>query len=268
MEIQSKETVSREMEQILSELDLSLEVDFDRIQNTPEIVYAELSSSILEIQCDGKYQISSEEIVEKGNALLKKENNIIEHNKRLDIVIGPPASGKSSLLVDKIATRYHSRVIDNDDIKTTFPFYMNGIGANCVHEASQMVADFIYLRAMDHGDNIVLPKLGRRYEKLLSEYIDTAFHKGYTIYIHYVEASKAIATKRILRRYIDTGRYVPLQILINCYNGDHCTIEDSYNMIKKNPSVSGFSKWNTDNCDTLGQPELIENKGDIEIYAL
>lgn len=268
MEIQSKETVSQEMEQILSELDLGLEVDFERIQNTPEIVNAELTRCILEIQCNGKYQISSKEIVEKGNAFLQEVNSIIERKNRLDIVIGPPASGKSSLLVDKIATRYHSRVIDNDDIKTTFPVYMNGIGANCVHEASQKVADYIFLRAMDHGDNIVLPKLGRRYKKLLSTYIDIAFSKGYTIYIHYVETSKVIATKRILKRYIDTGRYVPLQVLINCYNGNHCTIEDSYNMIKEDPSVSGFSKWNTDNCDTLGHPELIENKGNIEIYVL
>lgn len=49
MEIQSKETVSLEMEQILSELDLGLEVDFERIQNTPKIVNAELARCILEI---------------------------------------------------------------------------------------------------------------------------------------------------------------------------------------------------------------------------
>ena len=262
-----KYTMSNEMNRILNKLRTGEDVSIEEINRTKEIRNVEIQIDSLEKSYGKSYQISSQELIDKALLALGQEDNI-ERNKRLDIVIGPPASGKSSLIVDKVAKRYHSRVIDNDIYKQMLSLYHNGIGANHVHSASKAIELYVFIRASDQGDNIVLPKLGCTYQKLLTEYIDTAFHKGYNIFIHYVEASRRIATLRLLGRFLDTGRYVPLSVLFDCYRNDgHCIIEKSYNIIKNLPSISGFSKWNSDNISVEGHPCLIEMQGDINIFS-
>ena len=65
-------------------------------------------------------------------------NNDVERGRRLDIVIGLPASGKSSAIVDTISYEHHSMLIDNDEAKRQFPEFNKGWGANTVHKESQI----------------------------------------------------------------------------------------------------------------------------------
>lgn len=261
-----KNTVSKEMKMILIRLKAGEDVSIEQIKRTEEIRDVERKIRVLENLNGESYQISPQELIYKALLLLGQDDSI-ERKRRLDIVIGPPASGKSSLIVDKVAKRYHSRVIDNDIYKQMLPLYCNGIGASYVHLASKAIESYVFVRAIDQGDNIVFPKLGCTYQKLLTEYIDTALYKRYYIYIHYVETSRRIATLRCLTRFLQTGRYVPLSVLFSCYQNDgHCIIEDSYNIMKGLPSVSGFSKWNSDSIGVNGYPYLIETQGDIDIY--
>ena len=53
-------------------------------------------------------------IDEKGQTVYN--GNILKQS-RLDVVIGLPGSGKSSVIVNKISAKFKSRIIDNDDAK-------------------------------------------------------------------------------------------------------------------------------------------------------
>lgn len=75
---------------------------------------------------------------ESGHVSLTGE---IRREKRLDIVIGLPASGKSSALVEPISEQYNSRIIDSDEAKKLLPEYNDGWGAGIVHTESQLIAD-------------------------------------------------------------------------------------------------------------------------------
>lgn len=66
-----------------------------------------------------------------GSAVTKSDGAVsfsgeIRREKRLDIVIGLPASGKSSALVEPISELYESRVIDSDEAKKLLPEFNNG----------------------------------------------------------------------------------------------------------------------------------------------
>ena len=84
----------------------------------------------------------------------------VKREKRLDIVIGLPASGKSSAVVDKISTKYRSRVLDNDIVKTMIPEYNNGWGASVVHKESKRIMEFVETIFLSVGENLILPKVG------------------------------------------------------------------------------------------------------------
>lgn len=100
------------------------------------------------------------------------ENGKVQYNgnvakeARLDIIIGLPASGKSSTLVDPISTEYQSRLINNDEAKKLFPEFNDGWGSAAVHEESQNICDKVFLHSVLREENIVLPKIGSNAEKL------------------------------------------------------------------------------------------------------
>lgn len=55
-------------------------------------------------------------------------NGYVAKESRLDIIIGLPASGKSSAIVDTLSQEFKSRVIDNDEAKKKIPQFNNGWG--------------------------------------------------------------------------------------------------------------------------------------------
>lgn len=69
-------------------------------------------------------KIKSVRFDDDGNVVY---NGSVRKGNRLDIVIGLPASGKSSALVDVISNEFRSRVIDNDMFKKCFLSMMMGL---------------------------------------------------------------------------------------------------------------------------------------------
>ena len=91
-----------------------------------------------------------EEIKEKlyktGSAVVDDKGKVsytgnVNRNRRADIVIGPPAAGKSSVVADPLSQKYGSRIIDSDEAKKLLPEFYGGIGAGRVHEESTMIKD-------------------------------------------------------------------------------------------------------------------------------
>ena len=203
--------------------------------------------------CSARY------VYEHGRINVKMDGEI-ECGKHMDIVIGSPASGKSSSVAEKLSAIHHARIIDNDDAKRMIPEFKNGFGTDIVHPESQDISKVQIQQALKRGENIVLPKVGNGIDGI-AKIMDNAQALGYTFSVHYVELPKNKALSRLLSRQVETGRYLNPELVLKCFTGDKCNIEASYEVLKQMDGVHGYSKWNND--VEIGKEPILE-----EMYGL
>lgn len=144
-----------------------------------------------------------------GNA---KYDGSVKQGRRMDIVIGLPGSGKSSVYSDGLSAEHHARISDVDDVRPFIPEY-NGTNAAAVHAEAKVVSDAALNEALRRGDNIVLSIVGDNVDKLrtrIQEYTDVM---GYDVYLHLNELPNEKALNRAVSRYLTEGRWVPLNMI-------------------------------------------------------
>ena len=277
--------VSDELQDILDRCERGEYVSVEEIESTPEMKTAascvshqtptiqmkdreQIEDHVFEILSnygsvslddDGKTQVDGH-----GNTIY---NGDVERGSRLDIVIGLPASGKSSAIVDTISYTNKSMLIDNDEAKRLFPEFNKGWGAGVVHTESQMVERSVYLDALSSGKNIVLPKVGSDPVKLIQDYILPAKNKGYKVNVHFVDLDRSKALGRMLRRFIHKGRYLAPRLIDKYVNErDGNRIEKSFEQLCKNSMIDGISRW--DNDVGFGMPpKLQQTRGLTDDYV-
>lgn len=241
------------------------DVDIDEVNATPEMKAAEscVSNSTPTINLKDREPIQNHvfetlmnygsiSLDESGKPLVDSHgntiyNNDVERGRRLDIVIGLPASGKSSAIVDTISYEHHSMLIDNDEAKRQFPEFNKGWGANTVHKESQIVEQAVFKQALSEGRNIVLPKVGSDAGKLVKSYISYAKDAGYKINVHFVDLDRNKALGRMMGRFIHTGRYLSPKLIDKYANErDGNRIAQAYEELKMMDVIDGYSKWDND----------------------
>jgi|GEM_PF-870094 len=253
--------ISPELQAIIDRCNNLEDVPLDEINNTPELINAnahlekdkiELTKnlealrgeSLPDIEVSTKLypddvldkrmddalkkldEIKSARVDENGKTVY---NGDVKRDGHLDIVIGLPASGKSSAVADKLSQKYNSRIIDNDEAKKVLPEYDNGFGAGLVHKESQMISNEQMIASMEKHENLVIPK-----EKAMG---------------------------RLLGRLVSQNRYLSPN-LINKYSNklEGNKIEKTYNALKEGGYADGYSKWNND-VKRGEQAKLIESQG-------
>lgn len=293
--------VSNEFEDAVSKLERGEQVNNDILFNTPEIkegerIQAETWEKLRKqynledtkkIREQGTKNIDPNERVELHNAIKedimnrgsaryttvdgKKKtvyDNPIRTDRRLDIVAGLPASGKSSAIVDDISNIYGSRVHDNDEIKALIPEFQDGWGAGLVHEESSDLSQNFIKESIDKGENIVLPKVGSKVDSLLP-IIEAAKENGYSVNLHYVELPREKAKGRMLSRFASQQRYFKPDMPDKYFDeAGNSLIEKTYEELKGMGVLDGYSKW--DNDVKRGEsPKLIErSSGDSSFDAV
>ena len=257
--------VSDEMQDVLDKCSAGEYVDIDEVNATPEMKAAEscVSNSTPTINLKDREPIQNHvfetlmnygsiSLDESGKPLVDSHgntiyNNDVERGRRLDIVIGLPASGKSSAIVDTISYEHHSMLIDNDEAKRQFPEFNKGWGANTVHKESQIVEQALFKQALSEGRNIVLPKVGSDAGKLVKSYISYAKDAGYKINVHFVDLDRNKALGRMMGRFIHTGRYLSPKLIDKYANErDGNRIAQAYEELKMMDVIDGYSKWDND----------------------
>ena len=271
--------VSEEMKNVLKRCERGEYVSVEEINATPEMKTAAscVSHQTPTIQLKDREQIEAHVfdilsnygsvstdkygrtlVDERGNT---RYNDIVDQGSRLDIVIGLPASGKSSAIVETISKEHHSMLIDNDEAKRLFPEFNKGWGAGVVHAESQMVERDVYLDAIIQGKNIVLPKVGSDANKLLMDYILPAKLQGYKVNVHFVDLDRNKALGRMLNRFINKGRYLAPELIDKYANDrDGNRIAKAYAELADSGMVDGMSKWDND-VGYNELPKLKETKG-------
>ena len=121
------------------------------------------------------------------------------------------------------------------------PEFDNGIGAGAVHEESKAISDFARDLAMEAGDNIVLPIVGGNYEKLVAQ-IEQFRARGYEVAVHLCDLPSNKAIGRAIGRYLNTGRYIPMDIL---YGYGNKPKENFYRLVQEG-IIHEYSEYSND----------------------
>ena len=226
----------------------------------------------------GTYLLKSDERIALRNEIISKRltegsfsrldengkevyNGDVRRNKRIDIVVGLPASGKSSSIVNPLSEYYKSVVIDSDIIKTMLPEFNDGWGASLVHEESSKINMELLEKSMVDGKNIVLPVVGAKASSV-ETYIGIAKKMGYDVNVHLNELSNAKATGRLLLRYFNDKRFIPPSVVTE--KGNKPT--EVYEQIKQRGDVDGYTRWNNDVAKGK-RPILSESSRGNELFS-
>ncbi len=150
----------------------------------------------------------------------------INQDRRATIILGPPAAGKS-MFANKFAQARNAAIIDPDEAKKVLPEYEGGIGANAVHAESSELFARVLETAVGAGDNVVVPRTGgdqAGIDRLITMFKDT----GYEVDLIRMDVTIDNAHKRMIGRFIGTGRLINPQILYSIGNNPQMT----YNALK------------------------------------
>ena len=177
-------------------------------------------------------------------------------DKRAVVILGPPASGKSSI-ANPIARRYGAAIIDPDEAKKLLPEFNDGAGATAVHEESGFLAEVVMAKALDEGINMVIPKVGGKPDSI-QRIIKKLKANGYRVDLVGMDVSYINARNRMFMRFLDTGRYIPLEYIKEVGDGPMNT----YNILKKEGLADGYT--HIDNNGQRGKPKpVIEDTGQL-----
>lgn len=188
-------------------------------------------------------------------------NGSVKKDKRIDIVIGLPAAGKSSAIVNNLSKFYQSTIVDSDIIKSRLPEFNDGWGAMLVHEESSLMNLDLLDETMKLDKNIVLPIVGSKVSSV-ERYIEQANDYGYEINIHLNELPNSKAIGRMLKRYFDQGRFINPSFAIGYGNKP----TEVYEQIKQRGDISGYSRWSND-VEKGQRPILQEISGNNRLYG-
>jgi predicted ABC-type ATPase len=142
-------------------------------------------------------------------------------HKQVHIVTGLPGSGKSSVVVEKLAQSHPKAfVLDMDELAKDLPEYhvpvsfaqyqlnqRNGLGAKATHREAQYLARQIFNQLTEQGHSLIMSYVG---EKVAEEtaLIQQLSSQGYAVFLHHVQVRPQTAIDRVLQRFKETGRYV------------------------------------------------------------
>lgn len=184
-------------------------------------------------------------------------------NRKVDIVFGLSASGKSGVAED-LASEHGSLVIDSDQAKELLPEFRGGIGANAVHQESSHIIDKkggVLRKALEVGDNVVLPLVGKNYDRIKT--IANGFKEaGYDVTIHWVNLPVEKTVARSMGRFFSRGRLVPEGVI----RGYGLQPRQTFDRIKSERKVNGYREISTD--VPLGEQYKILESGRFDNAAI
>ena len=129
---------------------------------------------------------------------------------------GLPGSGKSSAILASMNTDDYV-VIDSDAIKAQLPEY-EGYNAPELHDEARDVTKLAYARAFAEGRSWIMDGTARNSSKL-KKWSDVAKQNGYKAFYAGTEQDPERSIDNAKNRFIEQGRFVPFDFIINSYDG-------------------------------------------------
>jgi len=184
--------------------------------------------------------------------------------RKIVIIVGPPAAGKSTI-ASPLALDLGARIVDNDIVKKHIPEYsiggVRGYGAGIVHEEASDIGERILKEAMQNGENIVYPSIGKSPGRL-REIIEKAASRGYEVDLVLNDLDIEKAVGRSIERFVkgdpsEGNRFVNPRYIFEKVGDLPGQVFDS---LKTMEGVTSYAKYSND--VPRGQvPTLIETGG-------
>ena len=177
-------------------------------------------------------------------------------NPTATIILGPPASGKSSV-ANPLARKLNAAILDPDEVKKAMPEFAGGVGSNATHVESKAITKDIRNLMIANKNNIVIPTVGANPEKIMAE-ISAYKDAGYKVNLVDVVVSKEEALRRMLLRFIKSKKLIPPDYMGEV--GDLPSV--TYDILRKEGVADGYAR--IDNSVGIEVPKpLIEDTADI-----
>ena len=164
----------------------------------------------------------------------------LNRDYRMELVLGLPASGKSTRVADPDSEAMGAFILDPDVIKAELPEYTesHGAGADAVHfEGMAILRDAAeaFLTGDLQGVNIVLPIVGGDLEEMTEQYIRPFEEAGYNVKVRFCPAEANEAAARVVMRELAGGQLINSAVAFNFGDGP----ENVYNALKDQINAQG-----------------------------
>jgi predicted ABC-type ATPase len=156
--------------------------------------------------------------------------------KRAVIVLGPPASGKSSI-ANPLARKLNASILDPDEAKKLLPEFDGGVGSNATHVESKLITEQVRDIMIGNGDNILIPTVGLDPEKIRQQ-VKIYKNNGYLVDLVDVSVPADIARIRMLVRFAKSRKLIPPKYIDKV--GD--LPGKTYDILKKENIADGYSR--------------------------
>ena len=193
--------------------------------------YSEVYGDTSEIKTEEREKLR-EEILEKflarGSARTEKKDDgtsvyvydgPLDYDYQAVIVMGLPASGKSTRVADPASEELKAFNLDSDVIKEELPEYeeSSGAAAQSVHQESRDILNKA-VKSFTEGDmkgcNVIIQTIGNDYDALMSRYIEPFEKAGYNVKVKLVDAKLNESFARAVMRGLKTGRIITSSAII------------------------------------------------------
>ena len=132
---------------------------------------------------------------------------------QFELVLGLPASGKSTRIVDPDSEAMSAFILDPDVIKAELPEYKesHGAGADAIHFEGMNIFNEA-IKAFTEGDmkgvNAILPIVSSDLNDLMETYIRPFEAAGYNVKVKFREAKPNEAASRVVMRELRGGQLI------------------------------------------------------------
>ncbi|HMO70080.1 MAG TPA: zeta toxin family protein [Paracoccaceae bacterium] len=182
----------------------------------------------------------------------------IRKERRATILVGPPASGKSSI-ANPLARARGAAIVDADEAKKVIPVYGRGEGAAAVHEESGELTSRVLEGILAGGENVLLPKVGGSAASI-GRLTTQLKELGYSVELVEVVTTPREAIARMIARGRATGRFIPPDVMAQGIDG----APNTYQILKEEGLADSYAR--IDNTPPLGEPRRVI-EGDPDIRA-
>lgn len=141
-----------------------------------------------------------------------KPRNRVRYEKKAIILLGLPASGKSTV-AQVMSDMQGAYIVDSDFAKRKFPELAFPNGASWTHDESDDLVlqqnDGVFAQCLLNGANMVIPKVGAKAVSIEKLY-DILVSNDYSVSLGLVWLDPKLAMQRAIKRYQKSKRYVPI----------------------------------------------------------
>ena len=169
----------------------------------------------------------------------------LNRDYEMELVLGLPASGKSTLVADPDSEAMGAFILDPDVIKANLPEYVesHGAGADAVHfEGMNIFNQAIesFLSGDMNGINIVLPIVGTDLNEMLDMYIKPFEEAGYRVKVRFCPAKENEAAARVVMRELGGGQLINSAVAFNFGEGPEKVYNELSTMINAKGEPYGY----------------------------